>query len=109
MIAGGRNDRLDVREQFMAGKLDGLVIQQQAGGVGMDGLQTISRDMFVYSQNYSRTLREQAIARLKRGGAIGSIVLNDLLTSCDGSATADGLIMTSIDKKDKDFREFFYG
>lgn len=109
LIAGGKKDRLQTRNRFMAGELDALVVQQQAGGVGVDGLQTVSRDLFFYSQNYSRTLREQALSRLQRGGATGPIVINDLLCLCEGKKTMDHVIMKSIREKDADFKEFFYG
>jgi len=109
LIAGGKKDRLITRDRFMAKELDALVVQQQAGGVGVDGLQTISRDLFFYSQGYSRTLREQALSRLQRGGATGPIVVNDLLCLCEGKRTMDHVIMNAIKAKDEDFKEFFYG
>jgi len=108
LIAGGRKDRAETRASFMNRELDGLVIQQQAGGAGMDGLQTVSTDLFFYSQLYSRTLREQALSRLQRGGAIGPIVLNDLIGVVEGKQAEDQIIMNAINKKDQDFRDFFY-
>jgi len=108
IIAGGRSDRTETIDKFIKGKLDALIVQPAAGGVGIDGFQKISRDIFYYSQGYSRTLKVQAVARLQRGGALGSIVLNNLLSSFEGKSTVDHLILDAIDKKDKDFREFFY-
>jgi len=109
VIAGGRSDRLQVIADFCSGKLDGIIIQPAAGGVGIDGFQKVSRHIFYYSQGYSRTLKEQAVARLQRGGALGTIVLNNLLTTIDNKETVDHMILRSIKEKDKDFREFFYG
>jgi len=110
LIAGGKKDRLETRDRFMNRELDALVVQQQAGGVGVDGLQTVSRDLFFYSQGYSRTLRDQAIARVQRpGGLIGPVIVNDLLGLCEGKITMDQIIMNAIKLKDQDFKEFFYG
>lgn len=46
----------------------------RAGGTGLDGLQAVSNYMVFYSNGYSYTDREQAIARQARTG--GSLVVN---------------------------------
>ena len=64
-----------------------FVGQVKAGGTGVDGLQAAAHYMIFYSNDYSYTIREQAIARLAR--IAGSLVVNVIDLMMDNTVDCD--------------------
>ena len=64
-----------------------FVGQIKAGGTGLDGLQRVSSYMVFYSNDYSYTDREQAVARQARTG--GSMVVNVIDIMAEDTVDAD--------------------
>ena len=60
-----RNKSIDL---FSKGTLDVLIIQEDSGGVGIDGLQNHCSLMIRYSYGYSYDTDQQIIGRIQRSG-----------------------------------------
>lgn len=71
--------RTEAKTAFIEGTSRYFVGQIKAGGTGLDGLQALSNYMVFYSNDYSYTDREQAIARLARTGGAPTVVVYDIM------------------------------
>lgn len=80
-------EKANAKRRFAAGEVKYFVGQIRAGGTGLDGLQTHSSYMLFYSNDYSYTNREQAIARLARTG--GSLLITVIDIMAEDSVDSD--------------------
>lgn len=97
------------RAAFASDKLDAMILQEQAGGVGIDGLQNVSSTMIFFSYSYSWGDRQQAEARIHRTGQKKSCLYIDIVARVDGRETIDHIIAEAVKNKDFNINEFIFG
>lgn len=61
-------DRQERLAEFCAGRMQVIVLQMQAAGTGIDGLQRVSSDMIFFSSNHEWASVEQMKGRIDRPG-----------------------------------------
>ncbi len=96
-----QEDRNKFIEQFSNGKIDAMIIQESAGGIGIDGLQKNCSLMIEYSKGYSYDKREQKIGRLQRSGqknGVRIIIMESILG--EGKYTIERDISKNIEQKE---------
>jgi SNF2 family DNA or RNA helicase len=91
-------------DDFSKNKLDVLIIQEDSGGVGIDGLQNHCSLMIRYSYGYSYDTDQQIIGRIQRSGQkkpMRMIRLKAVLP--DGKPTIEDAIIETIKNKEEGF------
>lgn len=97
-------DLIEARNQFYCGKTQFLLLNQQAGAEGIDGLQCCNQMLF-YSCDYSLLKREQIEDRLHRKGQVNKCLYVDFLATIAGKPTIDHVILQAIQDKTDNVNE----
>jgi len=84
-------------------ELDTLIIQEDSGGVGIDGLQNHCSLMIRYSYGYSFDTDEQIIGRIERSGQKKSMRVIRLKATINGKETIENAIIGTIKNKCEGF------
>ena len=96
-----RNEAIDL---FSNNKLDCLILQENSGGVGIDGLQNHCSLMIRYSHSYSYSNDQQVIGRLARTGQKNSVrILRFKTILSKEKHTIEQAILDSIKEKENGF------
>lgn len=96
-----RNKYIDL---FANGKLDVLIIQEDSGGVGIDGLQNHCSLMIRYSYGYSYDTDQQIIGRIQRSGQKKSMrMVRFKAVLPNGKETIEDAIIDTIKNKEEGF------
>ena len=90
-------------EEFSKNKLDILIIQEDSGGVGIDGLQNHCSLMVRYSYGYSYDTDMQIIGRIKRSGQKNAMRIIRFKTIINGQETIEDAILKTIQNKSEGF------
>lgn len=105
IIAGNISGKLreEYIEQFQSKKLDAMIVQVEAGGVGID---LFAADTAIYLSNaYNWDSRHQSESRIHRIGQTRKCTYIDVLATIDGKPTIDHDIKMIIKKK-KSFADY---
>jgi SNF2 family DNA or RNA helicase len=106
IIAGGISDkkREIAKSDFENGKLDTIIVQEDAGGAGIDGWQKYCNTIVRYSYSYSYDTDEQVIGRVERGGQEKSVKVIRFKTILpNGKETVEDAIIETIKNKEEGF------
>jgi SNF2 family DNA or RNA helicase len=91
-------------DQFSNNQLDVLIIQEDSGGVGIDGLQNHCSLMIRYSYGYSYDTDQQIIGRIQRSGQKQSMRMIRFKTVLpNGKETIEDAIIETIKNKEEGF------
>lgn len=88
---GGTKDKTAARRSFLTDpKCRVMVMNSEAGGTGIDGLQDVARYMILYESPTPPTSRQQLIKRIHRPGQTRRTIIYDLVAqqSLDGGIVA---------------------
>lgn len=99
------DDREQAINDFSEKKLDVIILQAQAGGIGVNGLQNASSTMIFYSSDHRWDTREQAEGRIHRSGQVNHCTYIDLIASLpEGKHTIDHSIQAALAGKDANIK-----
>lgn len=103
-IDGGRSqqDRDDDIQAFSQGQLDAFIMQIEAGGVGVNGLQNHSSTMIFYSNTFKWDSRKQCESRIHRSGQKWPCTYIDFLTWIPGKETRRPTVEHAVMKRLQD-------
>jgi superfamily II DNA or RNA helicase len=91
-------------DEFSKGKLDVLIIQEDSGGVGINGLQNKCSLMLRYSYGYSYDTDKQVIGRIQRSGQTKNMRMVRFKTILPGGKqTIEDAIIQTIQNKAEGF------
>lgn len=91
-------------DDFSKNELDVLIIQEDSGGVGIDGLQNYCSLMIRYSYGYSYDTDQQIIGRIQRSGQKQSMRMIRFKTILpNGKETVEDAIIETIKNKEEGF------
>jgi SNF2 family DNA or RNA helicase len=91
-------------DSFSKNNLDVLIIQEDSGGVGIDGLQNHCSLMIRYSYGYSYDTDQQIIGRIQRSGQKKSMRMIRFKTILpNGKETIEDAIIKTIENKQEGF------
>lgn len=80
-LYGGTKDVATIKRQFLEDDaVEVLVMNAEAGGTGVDGLQAVARAMLLYESPCSPITRQQVLKRVHRPGQQGSTLIVDYVT-----------------------------
>jgi SNF2 family DNA or RNA helicase len=97
-------DRNIYIDSFSKNNLDVLIIQEDSGGVGIDGLQNYCSLMIRYSYGYSYDTDQQIIGRIQRSGQNKSMRMIRFKTILpNGKETIEDAIIKTIENKQEGF------
>jgi superfamily II DNA or RNA helicase len=97
-------DREESRLAFSENRLNAIIIQEQAGGAGIDGLQNHCSLMVRYSYGYSFDDDDQVIGRMERQGQKKEMRMIRLKTVLGNEKqTIEAAIIESIENKSEGF------
>jgi SNF2 family DNA or RNA helicase len=116
-VQGGMKDavRDSFVSEFSAGRLDHIVLQIDAGGVGIDGMHNFCSNMIFYSNTWKWDAREQAVGRIHRPGIKTSPVYQDLVSvlpvgkNGKRRESMDEYVMACLQNKDLNIRSLISG
>lgn len=98
-------NRAAIIDQFSTGDLPVMIINQRAGGVGIDGLQNYCSTMIFYSNDYGYEARVQCEDRLHRSGQVESCTYIDIVATLPGNKpTIDSAILQALGEKTADIK-----
>ena len=104
-ITGPNRDR--VIADFRARRIQGIILQQGTGGVGIDGIQEISRFCCQYSGSYSSSQTEQTDGRWVRDGQLTNAVFHRIHAVLPGGEfSQDQLMAMAVKLKIETSEEF---
>jgi superfamily II DNA or RNA helicase len=106
-IAGKVSDknREKARIDFSENNLDVIILQEQAGGAGINKLQNYCKLMIRYSYGYSFDDEDQVIGRMERQGQKEEMRMIRLKTVLgDGKETIEKAIIEAIEDKSQKFQ-----
>jgi superfamily II DNA or RNA helicase len=106
IIAGGGSDKKkeEFKKGFEDGNLDAIIVQEDAGGAGINGWQNNCSIVIRYSYSYSYDTDEQVIGRIERGGQKKSVkVLRFKTVLPNGKETIEDAIIETIKNKEEGF------
>jgi superfamily II DNA or RNA helicase len=106
-IAGKVSDknREKARIDFSENNLDVIILQEQAGGAGINKLQNYCKLMIRYSYGYSFDDEDQVIGRMERQGQKEEMRMIRLKTILgDGKETIEKAIIEAIEDKSQKFQ-----
>lgn len=101
VIAGCKSDKFrnESKDKFSNGELDAMILQEEAGGAGVNGLQNHCSIMIRISSGYSYDTDDQLIGRIDRKGQKKSMVVIRIEAVIDGKPTIDRAIIDTINQK----------
>jgi SNF2 family DNA or RNA helicase len=106
IISGGGSDKKKetFKKGFEDGQLDAIIVQEDAGGAGINGWQNNCNIVIRYSYSYSYDTDEQVIGRIERGGQKKSVkVLRFKTILPNGKETIEDAIIKTIENKQEGF------
>jgi len=106
VIAGKINDknRELARIEFSQNRLDAIILQEQAGGVGINGLQNHCSLMIRYSYGYSFDDDVQVVGRMKRQGQTKNMRMIRFKTILgETKQTVENAIIEAVNNKSDGF------
>lgn len=99
------NDREEYINDFSKGKLDNMILQLKAGGLGINGLQNHCSYMIFFSNDYTWDYRQQAEARIMRSGQKESCTYIDLIAVLpENKSTIDEIVLQNLENKDNNIK-----